>query len=251
MSIKRQSDRDGMTRVSKAVALTLHKMREYTRPGMSTKQVDEYGGQILKSYGARSAPALAYGFPGFTCISLNHEIAHGIPSGNKIIREGDLINIDVSAELNGFWSDNGSSVVVGENLPLLKLVQSSKAILLHAISQIKEGVLISHIGRTIESLAKESGYRVIKNLTGHGIGKKLHEAPDEIPNYYDPFNRSRFKNNSVVAVETFISTNSNMAFPTSDGWTLIGNRGGFVAQHEHTIVVTKEKPVILTEMNGI
>src|SRR6188768_3503602 len=102
MSINKESELAGMKRVSEAVALTLKEMRNYTQPGMSTKQIDDFGGKMLKSFGAKSAPLLTYGFPGHTCISVNNEIAHGIP-GHKIVKEGDLINIDVSAELDGFW----------------------------------------------------------------------------------------------------------------------------------------------------
>ncbi len=241
-----------MKKISKVVATTLKEMRLFAKPGMSTKQIDDFGGQLLQAFGARSAPALTYNFPGWTCISINHEIAHGIPSNSKILKEGDLINIDVSAEMNGFWADNGDSFVIGEDLNHhQQLVNASKNILEKAISRIKGGVPIAEIGRLIETEAKKSGYKVIRNLTGHGIGRKLHEAPSEIANYYDRFNVTRFRKNSVVALETFISTNSTMASTLPDGWTLVGNKGGFVAQHEHTIVITDDQPIILTEMNDI
>lgn len=120
-----------------------------------------------------------------------------------------------------------------------------------AIGQIKGGVRISDIGHLIETEAKSRGYKVIKNLTGHGVGRSLHEAPEEIANYRDRFNMKRFKKSSVVAIETFISTDSTFAHATKDGWTLVGNKGGFMAQHEHTIVVTDGEPIILTEMNNI
>lgn len=252
MSISTEAELNGITEVSEAVAYTLKQMREYASPGMSTKQLDEYGGKILKSFGANSAPALTYGFPGWTCISLNNEVAHGIPSETNLIKEGDLLNIDVSAELNGFWSDNGGSFVIGKDIyNYLPLVDASKRILKKAISTIKGGVKIADVGRLIETEAKKSGYTVIKNLTGHGIGRKLHEEPHEIANYYDRFNKTRFRKNSVVAIETFISTKSTIADTLADGWTLVGNKGGFVCQHEHTIIITDGTPVILTEMNEI
>jgi methionyl aminopeptidase len=131
------------------------------------------------------------------------------------------------------------------------LVNASKEILRKAISKIKGGVRVADIGLMIETEAKKHGYTVIKNLTGHGVGRSLHEEPREIANYRDRFNMERFKKNSVVAVETFISTASTIAETQSDGWTLVGNRGGFVAQHEHTILITGGEPVILTENNGI
>ncbi|MES2514987.1 MAG: type I methionyl aminopeptidase [Bacteroidota bacterium] len=252
MSITKETELIGMQKASEAVAITLKEMVKYARPGMTTKELDNYGGQLLNQLGAKSAPYLTYKFPGWTCISVNHEFCHGIPSDHTILKEGDLINIDVSAELNGFWSDNGNSFVLGKDIHQhQQLVDASKQILHKAIYAIKGGVRISDIGHLIETEAKKRGYKVIKNLTGHGIGKSLHEEPSEIANYKDRFNLTRFKKNSVVAIETFISTDSTYAETLQDGWTMIGNKGGFMAQHEHTIVVTNDAPIILTAMNNV
>lgn len=252
MSITKHEELIGMQKASNAVARTLKEMRNYARPGMTTKQLDSYGAKILAGFGARPAPHLTYGFPGCTCISVNNEFCHGIPSPSKILQEGDLVNIDVSAELDGFWSDNGGSFVLGEDLNQHQnLIDASRQILFKAIYAIKGGVRISDIGHLIETEARKRGYKVIKNLTGHGIGRSLHEAPCDIANYKDRFNRSRFQKNAVVAIETFITTTSSYAETMQDGWTMAGNKGGFMAQHEHTIVVTGGKPLVLTEMNGI
>ena len=252
MSITNEAELNGMKKASEAVAVTLKEMINYARPGMTTKQLDNYGATVLSDLGAKSAPYLSYHFPGWTCISVNNEFCHGIPSDNKVLKEGDLVNIDVSAELNGFWSDNGSSFVLGEDINQhQKLVDASKQILQKAIYNIKGGVRISDIGHLIETEAKKRGYKVIKNLTGHGTGRSLHEEPAEIANYRDRFNLGRFKKNSVVAIETFISTTSSYAETLNDGWTMVGNKGGFMAQHEHTIVVTDGNPIVLTEMNEI
>ena len=252
MTINNEKELQGMRAVSEAVAVTLKKMRAYTRPGMSTKQLDNYGGQLLSTFGARSAPLLTYNFPGFTCISLNNEVCHGIPSNDRIIRDGDVINIDVSAELNSYWSDNGGSFIVGQDRYEKKhLVDTSRDILKKAINSIKGGVKINEIGGLIEKEVRNAGYKVIKNLGGHGIGRGLHEQPDCILNYKDRLDQRRFRKNSVVAIETFISTASTWAVELSDGFTLVGNKGGFSVQHEHTIVVTDGLPIILTEANGI
>jgi methionyl aminopeptidase len=252
MSITTQSELLGMQAVSQAVGLTLKKMREYARPGMSTLELDEYGGGLLAGLGARSAPRVTYGFPGWTCISLNHEIAHGVPSADVILREGDLVNIDVSAELNGYFGDNGGSFVLGRDRRNLQpLVDASQRSLRKAIAQVRGGVKIADIGRIIELEAKKSGYRVIRNLVGHGIGRSLHEAPHEIPCYYDRYNAARFRKNAVVAIETFVSTKALYATEKGDGWTYVTADGSFVAQHEHTIVVTDAHPLILTAANGI
>lgn len=252
MSITKEAELTGMQKASEAVAYTLKEMRNYAQPGMTTKQLDNYGAIILSDFGAKSAPFLTYGFPGHTCISVNNEFCHGIPSDNRVLKEGDLINIDVSAELNGFWSDNGGSFVLGKDVHQhQKLVDASKQILHKAIFTIKGGVRIADIGHLIETEAKKHGYKVIKNLTGHGIGKNLHEEPSEIANYRDRFNAKRFKKNSVVAIETFISTTSSYAETLPDGWTMVGDKGGFMAQHEHTVVVTDGEPIVLTALNEI
>jgi methionyl aminopeptidase len=252
MSITKEAELIGMKKASEAVAFTLKKMRNYAQPGMTTKQLDNYGARILSDFGAKSAPYLTYGFPGWTCISVNNEFCHGIPSDNRILKEGDLVNIDVSAELDGFWSDNGNSFVIGEDINQHQnLINASKQILHKAIYNVKGGVRISDIGHLIETEAKKCGYKVIKNLTGHGIGRSLHEEPGAIANYRDRLNLTRFKKNSVVAIETFVATISTYAETLNDGWTMVGNKGGYVVQHEHTIIVTDGIPIILTEMNGI
>lgn len=252
MSITNDFELEGMKKASEAVACTLKEMTAFAKPGISTKELDEFGARILADFGAKSAPFLTYGFPGYTCISVNQEFCHGIPSHQRILQEGDLVNIDVSAELDGFWSDNGNSFVLGEDIHgYQKLVNASKEILRKAISNIKGGVKISDIGHLMETEAKKRGYKVIRNLTGHGVGRSLHEEPSEIANFRDKFNRTRFKKNSVVAIETFISTDSTYADTLADGWTMVGNKGGFMAQHEHTIVVRENSPLILTAMNEL
>lgn len=252
MSISKESELEGMKRVSEVVATTLRLMREHAKVGMSTKELDNFGGEILKSHGAKSAPYETYGFPGYSCISVNEEAAHGIPSDQNILKEGDLVNIDVSAELDGFWADNGGSFVLGKDIHNHQpLVDASRDILHKAIHSIKGGVKISDIGYLIETEAKKSGFKVIKNLAGHGVGRSLHEAPEDILNYRVKTNRERFRKNTTVAVETFISTQSTVAVQLNDGWTLVGNRGGYVTQHEHTILITEGEPVILTQSNGI
>jgi methionyl aminopeptidase len=252
MSITNEYELTGMQKAGEAVAFTLKQMMNYAQLGMTTKEIDEFGGEILAGFGARSAPYLTYGFPGWTCISVNNEFCHGIPNDKRILKEGDLINIDVSAELNGFWADNGGSFIIGKDIHQhQKLVDASKEILRKAISTIRGGVKIADIGLLMETEAKNKGFKVIRNLGGHGIGRSLHEQPDELLNYKNRFDTRRFRKNSVVAIETFISTASSIAVEQNDGWTMVGNKGGFMAQHEHTLIITDGQPVILTEMNDI
>lgn len=252
MSISKESELQGMQRVSEAVAITLREMTEYARPGMSTRQLDDFGAEVLRKFRAHSAPFLTYGFPGWTCISVGGEFCHGIPSGKRILEDGDLINIDVSAELNGFWADNGNSFVLGEDIHGHQpLIDASKAILKKAMENAKNGARIADVGYVMETEAKNRGYKVIRNLGGHGVGRSLHEQPDELLNYRNRFDKRKFRKNSVVALETFISTVSDYAKTLPDGWTMAGNKGGFMAQHEHTLVITDGEPVVLTHMNGI
>ena len=252
MSITNEQELIGMQKVSEAVAFTLKEMMNYAQVGMTTKDLDEYGAKILSDFGAKSAPYLTYGFPGWTCISVDNEFCHGIPSSERVLKEGDLINIDVSAELNGYWADNGGSFIIGNDINQhQKLVDASKEILEKTINNIKGGVKIADIGFLMETEAKKRGFKVIRNLGGHGVGRSLHEEPDELMNYKNRYDNRRFKKNSVVAIETFISTDSTIAVELNDGWTMVGNKGGYMAQHEHTIMITDGKPIILTQMNEI
>jgi methionyl aminopeptidase len=234
------------------VAITLKKMQAYAKVGLSTRALDDYGQKILLSFGAKSAPQKDYNFPGWNCISVNHEVCHGIPRPDRILKDGDLVNIDVSAELNGFYGDNGCSFVLGNDIKNLNpLVTASRDILNLAITQIKSFVKIAAVGGFIEKEARKKGYQVIKNLCGHGIGRKLHESPHQIACFRDRFNKKRFKKNGVIALETFISTRANHVYIEDDGWTYTTRDDGYVAQHEHTIIVTDGTPVIVTKENGI
>ena len=252
MSINSAADLAGLQKVGEAVGTVLRQMRAYAAPGMSTYELDEYGGSLLAAWGARSAPRLAYNFPGWTCISVNQEAAHGIPSRQRRLQAGDLLNLDVSAELGGYWADNGGSFVLGADVHRHQpLVDASRQILRQALQHLRGGVRLSELGRLIEQEAKKRGFNVIKNLVGHGIGRHLHEEPREIPCFHDRFNTRRFRKHSVIALETFISTRASYVHPQRDGWTMQAKDGSFVAQHEHTVVVTDGAPLILTASNAI
>jgi methionine aminopeptidase type I len=163
MSITNEQELIGMQKVSEAVAYTLKEMINYAQPGMTTKEVDEFGAKILSDFSTKSAPYLTYGFPGWTCISVDNEFCHGIPTDKRILKEGDLINIDVSAELNGYWADNGGSFIIGKDIHQHgTLVEASKDILQKAINNIKGGVKIADIGFLMETEAKKRGFKVIK-----------------------------------------------------------------------------------------
>ncbi|WP_128544425.1 type I methionyl aminopeptidase [Larkinella soli] len=252
MSLESQQDWAGIRQIGEIVGRTLYLLRQFTRPGLSTKDLDTIALELLARHGARPAPRLAYGFPGAICISVNEEAAHGIPSPAKILKEGDLINIDISAELDGYFADNGASFVIGEAGPIKRrLVECSQSALRKALNVVRAGARINEVGRVVEREARQHGFRVITNLAGHGVGRAIHEAPHEILCYYDKSVKSRFRKNTVVAVETFISSRASYVVERKDGWTLATPDGSWVAQHEHTVIVTDGDPIIVTEANRL
>lgn len=241
-----QKDIEGLKSIGRIVALTIKEMREAVRPGMTTKELDELGGEILKRYGANSAPMLTYDFPGYTCISVNQEAAHGIP-GDRVIREGDVVNIDVSAEKDGYYADAGQSFQVPPHDPkITKLCEYTEQTMMKVIQQLRHGVRLNEIGRIIQEEAAKGGYSVIRNLCSHGIGRGLHEYPKEIEPVYNKHDKRRLKEGLVITVEPFLSTGPDFVVGKPDGWTLVLPEPGYVAQYEHTIIITKDEPIITT-----
>jgi methionyl aminopeptidase len=213
---------------------------------MTTRELDSIGEQLLEKHGARSAPRLAYDFPGATCISLNEEAAHGIP-GERVIRPGDVLNVDVSAELAGYFADTGGTTVVPPTNPQkTRLCHATRTALEHAMQQASAGQLISGIGAAIQRTAKTYGFKVIENLGSHGVGRALHEAPEHIPGYFDRRDKRILREGMVITIEPFLSTKSRVVTETADGWTLVGADGNLSAQYEHTMIITKGKPIVVT-----
>lgn len=246
MSIENEDDLIGLRRVGRVVADTIQLMLANALPGMRTRELDDLARDYFEAHGARSAPQLTYDFPGATCISLNHEVAHGIP-GNTIIRPGDLLNVDVSLELDGYFADSGATKIIEPRRPELeRLVTASEEILGEALDAIRAGNRLNRIGSVIEAGAKKRGYKVIRNLAGHGVGRALHEQPHDIVNYKNPADRRLATEGLVLAVETFISTGAEYAVEADDGWTLRTPDRSFTAQFEHTVVITHGAPLIMT-----
>ncbi|MGG1518401.1 type I methionyl aminopeptidase [Paenibacillus oryzisoli] len=246
MTIGSHNDIEGLKKIGKVVAMTINEMKRHTRVGISTKELDDIGGKFLKKHGAVSAPKLTYNFPGNTCISINHDVAHGIP-GNRIIQPGDLINIDVSAELGGYYADAGHSFLIPPYNPsLLRLCEYTHKTMMKVISSLKHGVKLNEIGRIIEIEAAKGGYQVIGNLCSHGIGKALHETPEEILPVYNKYDTRVLTEGLVLTIEPFLSTGAEYVVEQADGWTLRVPNNGYAAQHEHTIIITKSRPIIVT-----
>jgi methionyl aminopeptidase len=246
MTIESQADIDGLKRIGAIVASVLSTMLDKLEPGMTTAELDNLGGGLLAGFGARSAPQVTYKFPGATCISINEEAAHGIP-GARRIQPGDLVNVDVSAELDGYFADAGGTKAVPPVTQLkTRLCHATRMALDAALSQARAGNRINLIGKAIQRVAKAHGFKTINNLAGHGVGRSLHEAPEGIVSYYDASDRRVLQAGMVIAIEPFLSTKSTVVEELSDGWTLAGVRGNLSAQYEHTIIVTRGAPIIVT-----
>jgi methionyl aminopeptidase len=246
MTIETEDDVVALKRIGRIVSSVLHDMLAAAEPGMTTRELDSIGARLLEGYGARSAPQITYDFPGATCISINEEAAHGIP-GDRIIQPGDVLNVDVSAELAGYFADTGgTSVVPPTNPQKTRLCHATRTALEQAVKQARAGQPINGIGAAIQRTAKAHGFKVIENLASHGVGRALHEAPEHIPGYFDPKDRRVLKNGMVITIEPFLSTKSRIVTEASDGWTLLGARGNLSAQYEHTMIITRGEPIVVT-----
>ena len=247
MTIENQNDLVGLMRIGKIVAQTIQHMIDSIEPGMTTKQLDDIGAAFLTKHGARSAPILAYKFPGHTCISINDEAAHGIP-GDKVIQPGDLVNVDVSAELDGYWADSGRSMQVPPfDDAKQRMIAASKEALEIAIAHARGGNRIFEIGKAVEAFASKKGYSVIRELGGHGVGRHIHEKPS-VPHHYNRRANKRLVPGTVLTLEPFLTTGAKHIFTEDDGWTLRTTDGSQVVQHEHTVVITEDRPIIVTAL---
>lgn len=245
MTIQSTEELEGLKRAGALVARILATMREQARAGATPRDLDAIGADQLRAAGAQSAPVLTYGFPAATCISVNRVVAHGIPDDTPL-RDGDLVNIDVSAELDGFFADTGASFVVGTASPAQqRLLDATREARDAAIAQLRAGDLLSGIGRTVEAVAARRGFRIIRDLQSHGVGRALHESPGSIPGYYDRRDTRRLHDGMVITVEPFLATHATRTRALDDGWSLVCPKG-VGAQFEHTVVVTAGAPIIVT-----
>jgi methionyl aminopeptidase len=245
MTVDNDKDLQRLLRIGKICGMTLQHMLAHVEPGMTTKQLDDIGAAYLKQHGARSAPILAYKFPGHTCISLNDEAAHGIP-GDRIIKPGDLVNVDVSAELEGYWADCGASMIVPPVKPEYeRLCSFARRALDAGIQAAREGKPLNVIGKAVETVARKGGYAIIDGLGGHGVGRNIHEKPS-VPNIYLKSLRAPLTPGLVFTIEPFLNTGKGQIKTAADGWTLKTIDGSVSAQYEHTLVIHGDEPIIVT-----
>lgn len=246
MTIDSPQDLANLRRIGRVVGLALKEMKKQLKPGVTTAELDAVAAATLERYGARSAPILVYQFPGTTCISINNEAAHGIP-GDRAIQAGDLVNLDVSAELDGYFADAAVTVAV---MPVdsirHNLVLCAQRALNIAMATARAGQPINTIGRAIEEQARASGFSTLHDLGGHGVGRSIHEDPHNIACYYNPGDQRLLKEGMVLTIEPFVTTGAKSVYTDSNNWTLKTMDGSLSAQFEHTLAITKGKPIVIT-----
>jgi methionyl aminopeptidase len=245
LSITTQEELEGMRAAAAVVRLMLDAMKQSVRPGVTTAELDEVGARVMRENGAQSAPAMVYGFPGTNCISLNDEAVHGIP-GNRVLREGDLVKLDVTVEKNGYMADAAITVAVGQiSDEGRRLIHCAEQAFHKAMLVARAGFRTREVGRAVEKEVRRNGFSVIRELGGHGIGRTIHEEP-RVPNFADPTANHVLSEGLVITVEPIIAAGSGQSFVAKDGWTVRTTDQKLSAHYEHTIVVTKGQPVILT-----
>lgn len=246
MTIENDNDLEALKRIGAIVARTLQAMGKALESGMTTRELDEIGAKLLERDGARPAPTLTYGFPGATCISVFPDIAHGIP-GERVLKAGDLVNIDVSAEKDGYFADTGASFVMSPKAAKLeRLARDGKRAMWAGVGSVRAGAKLGDIGRAVQSFADANGYTLIRNLASHGVGRGLHEEPKEIPTWFEARERRRIEEGLVFTIEPFLSMGSQWAVDGDDEWTLRADTGRPTVQFEHTLVATKRGAIVLT-----
>jgi methionyl aminopeptidase len=248
MTIEHEEQLEKLKHAGATVAHTLQAMIAAAEPGMTTAELDAFGRKLLEQEGARSAPESTYDFPGATCISVSPQVAHGVP-GNRVLKAGDLVNIDVSADIDGYYADTGGSFAIPPVAPKIeRLCRDGKRALWAGIKTVKAGAKLNEIGRAVQSFADRGGYTLIRNLASHGVGASLHEDPGEIPTWYEPRDNRRIANGLVFTIEPFLSLGALWAEEGDDGWTLSADGGQPTVQYEHTMVATPRGAVILTQV---
>lgn len=246
MTISNDDELTRLKEIGRIVANTLEAMGAAIEPGMTTAELDHIGRRHLEKAGARPAPELCYDFPGATCISINEEIAHGIPGSRRIAR-GDLINIDVSAEKAGVFADTGASFGVPPVARTVeRLCRDGRRALWAGIRQIEAEKPLAGIGTAIGEFARRNRYTLIRNLASHGVGHALHEEPMEIATWPDASERRIMTKGLVFTVEPFLSLGAEWAEDGEDPWTLLSAPSAPTVQYEHTVVAMPNGPLVVT-----
>jgi methionyl aminopeptidase len=245
MSIGNVEDLHGIRRAGRAVARTLAAMRAAVRPGITTAELDAIGARCLMQEGARSAPRIVYGFPGVNLISVNDEIVHGIP-GDRRLSAGDVVKLDVTAELDGYVADAAETVIVPPaSITASRLSACAERAFHCGMGAARVGQPVRAIGAAVERHVRRCGFHVVRELTGHGVGRTIHEEPS-VPNYDDPFASHRLTNGLVITIEPLIAASRARAVTGADGWTIRTHNASLAAHYEHTVILWRDGPEIVT-----
>jgi len=245
MSIESKADWKGLRAVSRIARLTVDLLERELGPGVTTAELDALAAKLCGAHGARSAPAIAYGFPRTVLISVNDEIVHGIP-GPRRIAPGDVVKLDVTVEKDGYVADAARSVVVAPaSTTATRLVACAEAAFRAGAAVARAGVRVNEIGRAVEREVRRWGFSVVEGLAGHGVGRSIHEPPC-VPNQWDRHQKDVLIEGLVLTIEPMISVGSSRPVQDADGWTLRTRDGSLAAHYEHTLVITHGHPVVLT-----
>jgi methionyl aminopeptidase len=245
MSIETEAELEGLRRAGRVVAVVLRELRRRVQPGVTTQELDAVAGRVFARFGARSAPKLVYGAPCAVFISVNDQAVHGVPSRRRL-RRGDLVSLDVTAELDGFFADACVSVPVGPAAPRVRrLVGAADAALARGLDAAVAGARVRSVSAAVASEAAARGVTVLADLGGHGIGRTIHEPPS-IPNAPDPDDDTRLHAGLVITVEPILGAGGPSVVQEDDGWTISTEDGSWAVHSEHTIVVTAGRPLVLT-----
>jgi methionyl aminopeptidase len=245
MSIRSQVELEKLRVIGRIVRQALDAAAAAVRPGITTAELDEVGARTLAENGAESAPPKVYGFPGALCISVNDEAIHGIP-GARVIQSGDLVKLDLVAEKGGFYADAAVTIGVGPvSATAGALVHCAERAFYQAARAARAGNRVHEIGRAVERETQRCGFQVMRDLCGHGVGRTIHEPPS-IPNYHDSRFRTRLTEGLVITIEPIISAGSGQGRLQHDRWTICTADGSVSAHYEHTLVITKGEPILLT-----
>lgn len=246
MSIDDERDLAALRAAGRVVRAALDAMSAAVAPGTSTARLDAIAGEVLREHGARSAPRLVYGFPGQTCISVNDEVVHGIPIEGRRLRDGDLVKLDVTVEKDGYMADGAVTRPVGRASPrAARLIDCAESAFRRALRLVRPGRRACDVGGEIESEVRRRGFSVVRALSGHGIGRTIHEEPT-MPNWFDPSARAWLTEGLVITVEPIIAMGFGESVESADGWTVRTLDGSLSAHFEHTLVVTRGEPLLLT-----
>jgi len=245
MSIKSRYEFEKLRAIGGIVRKALDSMAAAVRPGIATAELDRIGAEVLARHGAESAPPKVYGFPTAVCISVNDEAIHGIPGG-RVIRAGDLVKLDLVAEKDGFYADAAVTVTAGEATEMAqRLVRCAETAFHHGAEAARAGNRVHDIGRAVERETRRCGFSVLRELCGHGVGRGIHEPPT-VPNYHDPRFRARLTEGLVITIEPIVAAGEGRTELQPDGWTIRTADRSLSAHFEHTVVITRGAPVVLT-----